>query len=1015
MALETATTLRECDVAGLTRSTISAHASTISGLSLRAQGLRPLQSGPQHFLVAQAVRELDPETRAALVGERSIGGLVQPLVRTFDTLRLHDVTPREYLEIVEGSPRQTAQSRVFARYEEMLDTRDLYDTATLLRTATREVQDLSSSASGVFAVVDTMELTLLEKSFLSTLFSAESSVRAYRVGTHRRVSDSESGEISAPPNSVAVQFPDLSYPPDADASPSRLGILALDSDAAPDLDRDSIECWTATGARREVQAVFEDIVDRNRRLDSVEIAFASEDPYLPLIDILAERYEIPVSLSTGRALSATRPGQALQGFFDWIAKGFPVSELIGLLRADLLHLDEPIGPDGEYGILDSDRAATLLAERRYGDGATAYDDALSRWIRELETDLDDLQDAEDEAPWIADKISETKEQIAAIETLRGAIDVLLPIDDDLAPTRMSISRLASWGEKTLENVGPTPKPMDDDGEDTPDEVARQRLIERLQVLQEMTELPARRLRSLATQMSNWVELTPYIGARRPRPGEAHVVPLESAGYADRDHLYVVGLDATSTAAHVTNDPLLTDDERTALSGEDHPLPLRGHQADAGAWLIARALGRHEGTTTLSASTYNLAEEEERFEAPIFLRIQEALASEQPAERKDGGAVRHHPVASRPSTALTPLDGWANRDAFSPSTVSRAMKETYPWLHEGVAAESARASSEYTVYDGLLAPGDYDRLDPLTQSAPVSAGRLEAYARAPYAYFLQYILDVEPLDEAALEDVAWLNALDRGAVLHDTFHRFMSNLGRQPTRDDEPALRSVFERELEDKREEVPPPSEVVYASTRRDLWADAVLFLNAEASREDPHTPDLFEWAFGMPPHRQGDDDPGPASVDLLDRPFRLRGRIDRIDRHPEGRVSLWDYKTGSSRSFDEGDLLQNGTHLQWALYSYALEALRGERVQEAGYFFTSTREMGRRLSANPRAYRREVANVLKRMSTAISGGVFPVTDADELRYNYDRLFHEYRERTTQLGSKEWPTDRRAPPPLAEE
>ncbi|MFB6099622.1 MAG: PD-(D/E)XK nuclease family protein, partial [Salinibacter sp.] len=83
-----------------------------------------------------------------------------------------------------------------------------------------------------------------------------------------------------------------------------------------------------------------------------------------------------------------------------------------------------------------------------------------------------------------------------------------------------------------------------------------------------------------------------------------------------------------------------------------------------------------------------------------------------------------------------------------------------------------------------------------------------------------------------------------------------------------------------------------------------------------------------------------------------LRGRIDRVDRRPDGTLAIWDYKTGRLSSFEEGDPLDDGGQLQWALYAYALERLTGEEVGTSGYYFPTMKEMGARLAFEPTPYR---------------------------------------------------------------
>jgi ATP-dependent helicase/DNAse subunit B len=578
---------------------------------------------------------------------------------------------------------------------------------------------------------------------------------------------------------------------------------------------------------------------------------------------------------------------------------------------------------------------------------------------------------------------------------------------------VTVNDLAAGAESLLENYGPTPQPSEEEDERTPDQTARNRLIERLRRIQDMEPRRAASAPQLAGRLKTWLGLAPFVQAQRPRPGRAHVVPLESAGYADRDRLYVVGLDAASTQSAVPDDPLLSDEEREALSDDARALPLRRSQADADAWRTRQALARHEGPLTLSASTYSLAENENLFESPLFLRLKETSQQARDIESDPADPqVEHFSLAPAADTLLSSLDQWTGRGEPPPAALDSALT-AHPWIQAGLRADDARDADAYTPHDGLLDGSPHPDLDPFSGPRPVSAGRLETYAQAPYAYFLRYILGVEPLDEPALDDVAWLDARGRGAVLHDTFRRFMDGLGRQPTLDDAEALREVFQTVLDEQRDQNPPPSEVVYASTRRQLWNDARLFLRAEAARSDDHRPHDFEVGFGYPPHRQSSDDYDDApTLTLGDLQFSLRGRIDRVDRLGDGTFGLWDYKTGSARSYDEEDLVAGDFHLQWALYAYAYESLTDATVDTAGYFFTSTDEMGKRISASPAAHRSTVARVLQHISEGIAAGAFPVTDADALRYSYDRLFHDYGERRKQLTAKDWDDARPAPPGL---
>lgn len=998
--------------AGLQVTTVEQYAKTIAELPLLERGKNELTPGDRYFFCVDALQRLSSRERRILTNDRPLASITSALSRTFDTLRQHGVTPSIYRTQIGGSERKRIQAQVFETYEQLIDDHNRYDTATLLNGAQDEVENGAiDHSTTVVSIMDTVSLTSLEYVFLASLRRESRSPGLYRIGPL----SSKRPRPTAPSSSAAVWFPDAPRPTPSDTHPSALGSLALTSEGPPAEEMsDTVRFWTSTGTRREVQAVFEDIVRQDRPLDTVEVAYTTPDPYLSLIDTMAERYDVPVSLSPGRAIDATRPGQALTGFFEWIASGCPVSDLILLLRSGLVQIDRPITVGDEViEPLDSTRAASLLAEKRYPEQPSKYEKTFTAWIAELSSEITDLPEL-DENSWAEERHRTLRERKAAVETVSALLQELLELahindDKSVRPTQ-----IAKSGRTFLQEYGPTPAPVGSEEEHTADEAARNHLIDRLQSLHTRDHLPALPLRRLANQMKQWLGLSPYIRAQYPRPGRAHVVPLESAGYANRDHLYVVGLDATSTTVRPPEDPLLGDPEREALSNENRSLPLRRERGDATDWRMRHALARHEGTFTLSASTYDLREGEDRFESPLFLQLKNAgFEKGEATTSRTQWEAHHHGLSPDPNRALSALDRWTRASAPSSEQVQDALRERYPWIRQGLDAVNARRSKIYTVYDGLLATGTYASLNPMTTEQAVSTAQLETYAQSPYTYFLRYVLDIEPREEPALDDVAWLDALGRGGVLHEVFHRFMAKIERRPQRSDESTLEGLFNDVLEETREEKPPPNKMILAATRRRLWNDALLFLRAEAARSDDDVPHKFEVGFGYPPHRREKTDYGTTPVvDLGPLSVPLRGRIDRVDQRSDGTISLWDYKTGSSRRYSETDLLGDPPHLQWALYAYALETLEDTDVYRAGYFFTNTDEMGKRIAASPAEHRDRVATLLQWIQDGVTAGAFPITDSDDLRYAFDSLFHNYAARRKQLSEKEWPQNRPASPPL---
>lgn len=589
-----------------------------------------------------------------------------------------------------------------------------------------------------------------------------------------------------------------------------------------------------------------------------------------------------------------------------------------------------------------------------------------------------------------------------------------------------MTEIAKRAERFLERFGPVDRPDPDRSETdwTDPEQDRQVLIDHLQALrdgpghQSSVARLAARFRELLTGQ--------YVRAERPEPGKAHVVPLEGAGYAGRRHLLVVGMDADSMEDPRAEDALLLDRDRERVADRAEVLlPLLRDRADESTWTAARALRRHAGTLVLTSRIFDVEAGEEVAPSSIFLRLRRAYGDEE--DETPAGLVPPDPDEG---LVLDDAEAWlgALRPDRSPADRPDArtiVEETYPWIRFGREASARRHSDVYTEYDGLLPDGPYPELDWLQgegEAPSVSASRLELLAEAPYLYFLRYVLGVAPLEEPALEDEGWLDRATSGSVIHDALEGFMRDLeGRPPDRTDEDRLLRRLDERIDREKQKRSPPNEAVERAARRRLREDVRAFLRAEIARETPYEARYLELGFGLGPRRTGPGDRVPPVVLSLeeDLVIRLRGRIDRVDAYPDGSVRVWDYKTGSRKRFSESDALQGGRTAQWALYAAAVEELiDGEvDVRTSGYYFSSRRELGARLSFAPREYRAEVARVVRHLSRIARSGSFPMNlDARRWDYeDYDRICPDRDAYSRRLDEKTYPSDRPRPPHLQDD
>lgn len=985
--------------AGVEATTVRRFAERIAHFKMYASGRDELPLAGRPFLAARLLERIDPDAHE-LPGRHQVAGTVAEVIETLRRGGADVEAVRTRAQSPEASATFGLVADCYERYLEALSEEGFRDDAQVFRWATEHVEERTAPEvrQSVVAVADEVKLPELAYRFLQAVRSACAAF--YRIGTP--------DPDGAPAHVAAALFSEASTPgPSEDSSPT-----------APE-----VHTGRAVGAANEVKAVFRDLLDREAPLDEVEIAFTGERAYLSRIADQAREMGIPITLSTGVPASLTRTGKALLSFFEWIGEDFDAEPLVRMLRSGLLRIDR-IRPEIEDKTgsveLDPHEVATLLAERRYEPGRAGYDKAFGAAIERRTERVEELKER-----GLEPNREETR--VRHLEFVRRVVDSLL----ELVPREATIQEMAARSRQFIETFGPVDKPPEEKPEEerTVDEAARTVLWQRVD---DLSRLPVEYESSgarLAALLRRWVE-GQYVRAQHPRPGAAHVLPLESAGYGGRSHLYVVGMDSETLSTAAVEDAMLRDADRRALSESlEGVLPDSQAAPDETAWRNRRALARHRGSIHLYTRTFDVESGEERFPSPLFLQLERGGGQEPSTESAEEDARIQGFLPDPRGLLLNDPEAWlgAYRERATRGTPAETARSTlrdrHPWIVAGEAARAARHSDQYTSHDGLLEAGEYPELDFLREDyegPPMSAGRLETFAETPYLYFLKYVLGVEPLDEPALDDEPWLNRLRRGTILHDTFEAFMETLEERGERPDscrghEDLLRKTLQERINEEIEKVAPPSTVVEESAYRRLLDDAMVFLRSEIEQCLTWEPLYHEVGFGYGPYRRREGDFGSVSLTVGGREMPLRGRMDRVDREPDGALAIWDYKTGSASSFEESDPLADGAQLQWALYAYALEHLDGQSVASSGYYFTSAEEMGTRLAFDPARHEAEVERLLDALGELARTGSFPMNP--RARYlnawkyrGYERLFLDLETRSADLGEKTYPDARPVPP-----
>ena len=306
------------------------------------------------------------------------------------------------------------------------------------------------------------------------------------------------------------------------------------------------------------------------------------------------------------------------------------------------------------------------------------------------------------------------------------------------------------------------------------------------------------------------------------------------------------------------------------------------------------------------------------------------------------------------------------------------------VRSGLELQLARASQNFTVFDGNLAGNEV----PKTDSRSMSPSRLETWAACGFRYFLAYVLDLSDRDDPErLDDIS---AMDRGSLIHVVLERFIA----EAIEAGPPAPDTEWSAEQRDRLHEIAAEEfdaieargrtgRAVHWQVQRDDLRDALdRFVVADNAfrASKVATPVNVELAFGL------DGEP-PVEVALPNgRTLAFRGFADRVDVSADGRAVVTDYKSGRGAKYDALvpkkdapiDPVLAGTTLQLGLYAEAAMRHTGLDEAEANYWLVDAP-----VAKEFRGYRWEphhrsrFLDVLETITDGIDAGSFAADPGD--------------------------------------
>lgn len=728
-------------------------------------------------------------------------------------------------------------------------------------------------------------------------------------------------------------------------------------DSASRLDVGRVDCHHAAGPLSEVRGVFRRMVQHRIPWDRTELIVSDYEAYISAVYSVSQAYGVNCTFSGGLPIAYTNAGKAAEAYLSWLESNFNIRHMAMLLKQGVVRMktDEDEGISQSALVRALEGSAIGWGRERYG------------LLHKLEAAAVNGGDAESAAVW------------GRLKAFFDSLFAGLPISMALTPA-------ALMHEIT-------------------------RFVERNAVLRDAADREtASALKGLAESMNGFGEEgTPLplplaiafardaIGALRTavasvqEPGAVHVTPLREGGLSGRSHTFILGMTERSWAISNRQHPILLDIERMRISSL-----LQTSDRRAALELEGRSgrLGMIGGSCCCSYSSYDMTDNTEHYPAFELLQLYRLKSGNGEADyetlrRYLGEPVRYFGESGGASAAIDGTDVWISQLIASSGQIkagAEAVLQSHPGLADGARALAARRDGlALTAYDGII-DTDGEPITAYDEARPhVSASRLELFARCPLQYFYQEVLGIRPNRSPEFDRSSWLDALQRGSLLHAVYDRYLQAAaesgrlnGLAVPMHDRLLLERITEEAIAEYAELVPAPSASVFRKECESIRQDANVFYAVEQDRVS-----MPLW-FELPLHTEQE----PLPVELAGGlKLPVKGLVDRVDLVAPHAYKIYDYKTGNPKKYKEEGYFAGGTQIQLALYGAAVEQLLRESGKDAqatvvssSYYFPTVKGLGEEAEREQSVSRREqLSSLVHSMLEAIGQGAFPPTGNPDL------------------------------------
>lgn len=439
-------------------------------------------------------------------------------------------------------------------------------------------------------------------------------------------------------------------------------------------------------------------------------------------------------------------------------------------------------------------------------------------------------------------------------------------------------------------------------------------------------------------------------------GGVQVLGVTEARARTFDQLFIVGLNRGSFPRVGSEDPLLSDDVRGALSAVLPDVPIKARSRYEERYLFAQLVAAAPAVTL--SWQFSGEDGKARVVSPLVERLFDVggeggegghFTARAVVPLDPGEDLGDAPRTARESATLAGLrEGVRGEFAAQAGRMALALGEgvesELAQGAEGVASARSRILAAFEIgsleperlapWLGFLGPQADQELRPDPEHGDVFVTRLEEVARCPWQAVLRKFLALEHMPDP-LESLPAIESLALGQVVHKT----LQQLVEEAVAADEESLPGVLARQPVC----VPWPETerldaLLLERARREVRAFDLAypgFARAVAEYARPYVlraRELLGWDTATA-SVLGAEVLGVAHVELApDRRLDVPFKADLVERR-EGELLLTDFKTGSAKRAGQlaSTLLPRGEYLQSLTYAAAAAELDPDGVAGVG------------------------------------------------------------------------------------